>query len=202
MQPQRCNYSFLQRASYDQSYKDPVIYTTGQLNMPRHLYDWAAKDVADRISLLYAAHRCLPCGPLSLCQCIRCGTVWFDKTKCIVSLSFVTRPPRPRHPPSTLSMVAAEHTRASPPASGLWKGNQIPTNRPRWSGGTSTDTTSGEKAECTGLCPGWFGWSLDVFFLIIISMFDVQKESILRRCIILFDFRDAKNVPGHTDTIQ
>ena len=99
-----------------------------------------------------------------LCQCIRCGTVWFDKTKCIVSLSFVTRPPRPRHPPSTLSMVAAEHTRASPPASGLWKGNQIPTNRPRGSGGTSTDTTSGEKAECTGLCPGWFGWSLYVFF--------------------------------------
>ena len=46
-------------------------------------------------------------------------SVWFDKTKCIVSLSFVTRPHRPKHPPSTLSMVAAEHTRASPPASGL-----------------------------------------------------------------------------------
>ena len=34
-----------------------------------------------------------------------------------------------------------------------WKGK-------RGSGGTSTDTASGEKAECTGLCPGWCGWSL------------------------------------------
>ena len=39
-----------------------------------------------------------------------------------------------------------------------WKGK-------RGSGGTSTDTASGEKAECTGLCPGWFGWSLDVLLL-------------------------------------